>query len=347
MKEWIDLIAAGETLDEGRVQHITADLLGAEADDAAKADFLEALHRRGELPEEIVAFASAFLARAEPFQPSSDLGPLLDVCGTGGDKLGLFNVSTAVMFVAAGAGAKLVKHGNRGITSKSGGADVLEALGIPVDLPAERLHGMLEEAGATFLFAPRFHPAFKAVAPARKILAERGSASIFNMLGPLLNPARPARQLAGVFSERLVPLYASVLPGLGREYAWVVHGVAEGLGVMDEISTLGSTMVAKVRAGDVMTDIMSADDWGVPAGAIGELRGGDAAANAVILEEILSGQRRGAARDIVQINAAAAVIVAGLCEDPSEAMERTSAAIDSGAARAVLDKMRRVAGTAG
>jgi len=158
MKQWTEAVRSGRALDTADVTTITDALLAAESSDEDKADFLEALHARGETPAEITAFAEAFLRHAEPFEAASDLGPLLDVCGTGGDKLGLFNISTAVMFVAAGAGAKLAKHGNRGITSRSGGADVLEALGVPVDLPLDRLHGMLEEAGAAFLFAPRFHP---------------------------------------------------------------------------------------------------------------------------------------------------------------------------------------------
>jgi anthranilate phosphoribosyltransferase len=301
---------------------------------------------KSESPDEIRAFAEAFLRHAEPFEAPAGIGPLLDVCGTGGDKLGLFNISTAVMFVAAGAGAKLAKHGNRGITSRSGGADVLEALGIPVDLPSDRLHGMLEEAGAAFLFAPRFHPAFKSVAPARKILAARGRASIFNMLGPLLNPARPSRQLTGVFSEELLPLYADVLPGLGREHAWIVHGKAGDHGVMDEISTLGPTIIARVRNGARSTETVAAADWNVAEGVLDELRGGDAAENAFLLEEMLAGKQRGAARDIVLVNTAAAVVVAGLCDDHAEAMERAAESIDSGAAQRVLSVMRRIGGAA-
>jgi len=268
------------------------------------------------------------------------------VCGTGGDKLGLFNISTAVMFVAAGAGARLVKHGNRGITSKSGGADVLEALGAPVDLPAPQLHDMLGEAGAVFLFAPCFHPAFKAVAPARKLLAERGQPSVFNMLGPLLNPSRPENQLTGVFSESLVGLYADVLPGLGRKRAWVVHGKAGNLGVMDEISTLGPTVIAKVSAGGSLRETVMPEDLGVHHASADDLRGSDATDNARLLLRILQGEISGSARDIVVVNAAAAVIVAGIAEDWAEAMARVNGSIDSGAAMQVLQRMRRVAGTA-
>ena len=346
MKSWTEAVRSGRLLEAADVATVAEALLSTDIPDEDKTDFLEAFHARGESPEEIRTFAETFLGYAEPFTAPSGIGPLLDVCGTGGDQLGLFNISTAVMFVAAGAGAKLAKHGNRGITSRSGGADVLEALGVPVDLPVDRLQGMLEEAGAAFLFAPRFHPAFKAVAPARKLLAARGSASIFNMLGPLLNPARPARQLTGVFSADLLPLYAAVLPGLGRECAWIVHGYAGDHGVMDEISTLGPTMLTKASGDHVENETIVAADWGVDPGDLDALRGGDAAENAVILEEILSGQRRGAARDIVLVNTAAAVMVAGLCDDRAEAMERAAESIDSEAARRVLIKMRRVAGTA-
>jgi anthranilate phosphoribosyltransferase len=208
------------------------------------------------------------------------------------------------------------------------------------------LQDMLGEAGAAFLFAPCFHPAFKAVGPARKILAERGQRSVFNMLGPLLNPSRPEGQLAGVFSESLVPLYADVLPGLGRERAWVVHGKAGETAVMDEISTLGPTLVAKVAAGKTTHATVMPSDLGVPAAELAALRGGDAVANARLLADLLRGEVRGAARDIVAVNAAAAIIVAGLTEDWAEASARAQESIDSGAAEQVLQGMRRVAGTA-
>jgi anthranilate phosphoribosyltransferase len=340
MKRWIEKVGQREVLSPEDVNAVVEGLLSATYSDVEKADFLDALHVRGESPEEIVAFASAFMKRAEPFVVADGLGPVLDVCGTGGDKLGLFNVSTAVMFVAAGAGARLVKHGNRGITSRSGGADVLEALGISPDSPQDRLQQMIEEAGAVFLFAPRFHPAFKSVVAARKILGERKRASIFNMLGPLLNPARPAYQLAGVFSESLVALYASVLPSLGRERSWVVHGQAGEGRVMDEISTLGPTVIAEVIAGATSSTTLHPSDLGVPAGRLDELLGGDAAENATILQRILAGDHRGAARDLVVINAAAALQVAALALDWEEAMARANESIDSGAARRVLEKMR-------
>jgi anthranilate phosphoribosyltransferase len=345
MNTWEQTARSGE-LTAGQIREVATWLLDENVAADEKADFLGALHRRGETPAEVVTLAETMLEHAVPFDVPDDLRPVIDVCGTGGDKLGLFNISTAVMFVAAGAGARLVKHGNRGITSKSGGADVLEALGLPVDLPVERLQDMLGEAGAVFLFAPCFHPAFKAVAPARKLLAERGQPSVFNMLGPLLNPSRPEGQLAGVFNESLVDLYADVLPGLGRERAWVVHGKAGDTGVMDEISTLGPTLIAKVSGEKTTRDTVTPADLGVSAAELEALRGGDAPANAQLLSEMLRGERRGAARDIVAVNAAAALIVAGLTDDWAEARERAEESIDSGAAEQVLKRMRRVAGTA-
>jgi anthranilate phosphoribosyltransferase len=337
MKQLIEEVRAGGELSDARVGEAAAGLLDGSVADGEKADFLEALHRRGETPAEVTAFARAFLERAEAFAVPPGAGPLLDVCGTGGDRLGLFNVSTTVMFVAAGAGARLVKHGNRGITSKSGGADVLEALGVPIEAPAERLQAMLADCGAVFLFAPRFHPAFKAVVAARKMLAARGSASVFNMLGPLLNPARPEFQLAGVFSPKLLALYAEVLPGLGRRRAWIVHGRAGVDGVMDEISTLGPTTIAET--GGPVREVDPAG-LGVAEASLEQLQGGDAARNAAIVLSILDGAG-GPARDIVLVNAAAAIVVCGLAGDWDEGMERARESIDSGRARGVLEAMRR------
>lgn len=341
MRELTEQVRRAAELSAEEVAVAASALLAADIPDEEKADFLEALNRRGEQPAELRAFASEFLAEAVPFPLPAGSGAVLDVCGTGGDKLGLFNVSTTVMFVAAGAGVRVVKHGNRGITSRSGGADVLEALGIPVDLAPRLLEDMLESAGACFLFAPRFHPAFKAVAGARKILAARGRPSIFNMLGPLLNPVRPAFQLTGVFSEDLVSLYSEVLPGLGREHAWVVHGRVPD-GVMDEISTLGTTRISAVRRGTVSESNFDPSPFVARPASLEVLLGGDAAANADIIARILGGEK-GPRRDIVVINAAAALQVAGLASDWSDAIAAASESIDSGAATRVLEAMRRVA----
>ena len=345
MKELIErVVGGGEPLGAAEVAEAAAALLSGNSGDEEKADFLEALNKRGEKPEEVRFFASEFLKAAVPFDVPAGLGPVLDVCGTGGDKLGLFNVSTAVMFVAAGAGARVVKHGNRGITSRSGGADVLEALGVPVELPMATQHKMLESCGACFLFAPRFHPAFKAVAGARKVLAARGRPSIFNMLGPLLNPGRPAFQLTGVFSESLLPLYSSVLPALGRKRAWVVHGKVDG-GVMDEISTAGRTIVSDVSGEEISVQELAPGRFFAPPASLDQMKGGDAAENAKLLTNLLGGES-GPRRDIVVLNSAAALVVAGLASDIEEGIARASESVDSGAARRVLDGMRRSAGGA-
>lgn len=344
MRDWLARLDGGEIFAADDVHALAGDILSPRFTDEEKADFLERFHQRGESAGEIAALASAFLAKAEPFFVPAELGPVIDVCGTGGDRLGLFNVSTAAMFVAAGAGLRVVKHGNRGITSRSGGADVLEVLGIPVDSPVEKLNAMLEEARAVMLFAPRFHPSFKAIAPARKILAARGGASVFNMLGPMLNPARPSRQLAGVFAESLLPLYADILPQLGRQQAWIVHGRTAQGGVMDEISTLGPTYIMEVANGGAhMMEFDATAYFPRPADPC-VLHGGDAAENAKLLLSILAGETRGAPRDIVLLNAAGALQAGGAAVSWSEAIGLATESLDSGAASQALNTMRRIAG---
>ncbi|MEI7863738.1 MAG: anthranilate phosphoribosyltransferase [Chthoniobacterales bacterium] len=343
MDDRLQQIQAGKLFGDREIVDIAGELLSGAISDEKKADFLQAWHHRGETPDEVRALADTFLQRSEPFVVPGGIDGFIDVCGTGGDKLGLFNISTAVMFVTAGAGVRVVKHGNRGMTSQSGGADVLEALGVAGDLPMEKLVGMLEEGGATFLFAPRFHPSFKAVVAARKILAGRGNASVFNMLGPLLNPASPRFQLAGVFSEALLPLYASVLPALGRECSWVVHGRVAGGKVMDEISTLGVTRCTESTRGGTRSFELSPDSMAVPAAKVEDLRGGNAVENAHRITRILAGEERGPTREIVVVNAAAALQIAGLSGGWPESIQRAQEAIDSGAARSVLTKMQRIA----
>jgi anthranilate phosphoribosyltransferase len=299
---------------------------------SARADFLRALHIKGETASEIAAFVDVLLARSR--RPVLGEG-LLDVCGTGGDRAGLLNVSTAVMLVAAACGARVVKHGNRGVTSKCGGADVLEALGVRIDLPPE---ASLDAAGCCFLFAPLFHPAFKAIAPVRKALAEEGSATIFNLLGPLLNPARPEFQLAGVFDRKLLSLYAEAFRLLGRKCGWAVHGE----GGLDEVSTLGPSEVHAVEEGAIRQFFVRPDALGMAPAEIEALRGGDAQRNAEYLEDILRGSERGPKRDIVVLNAACALVVAGLSHDLSAAKAIAASALDSGAAHAVLRRLREL-----
>ena len=298
-----------------------------------RAAFLRALHWKGETPAEIALFVRAFLGRA--IRP--DLGKgLLDVCGTGGDKAGLFNVSTAVMFVAAACGARVVKHGNRGVTSRCGGADVLEALGVDIVGPPE---AALDTSGCCFLFAPKYHPAFRAVAPVRRKLAEEGVSTIFNILGPLLNPAEPEFQLAGVFDRRLLPIYAETFALLGRTRAWAVHGA----GGLDEVSTLGRTEVRALENGRQEEFLILPEELGLTPPSLDSLRGGNVRENARLLEELLEGAAPGPRRDIVVLNSACALMISGLARDFREALPMAGAALADGRARAVLEKLRRAA----
>lgn len=326
--------ADGSPLTPDEVAQACDALLDENRDVAERAGFLQALRQRGETPEEIAEFVRVLLARATPFPGAA--GDAIDVCGTGGDRAGLFNVSTAVMFVVAACGQRVVKHGNRGITSKSGGADVLEALGVRVDLPPEHAAAALESAGCCFLFAPHYHPAFRAVAPVRKLLAEQGSTSIFNMLGPLLNPARPTFQLAGVFDPGLLDVYARVFELLGRRSAWAVHG-EPGL---DEISPMGTTSVIAWQGGVIRRFSIHPSEIGLANVSPGDLAGGSAAENAGTISDILAGNLRNGARTIVQLNAAAALVVAGAAADLAAGWALAGQALDSGAARDVLARLR-------
>ena len=315
-------------------------LLDPAAPDEKKAALLEHLSNKGETPAEIAGFIEAFLEHAvDPHVGLLDLeGPTIDVCGTGGDKLNLFNVSTTAMFVVAATGAVVLKHGNRGITSKSGGADVLEALGIRIDLPAEGFRDCLEKAGVGFLFAPAYHPAFKAVANVRKQLAERGVRTIFNKIGPLMNPAKPQCQLVGVFDREMCPAFAEILQRLGRESAWAVHGTTGDGRSVDELSLLGSTRICKAGLyQDLEDEEVRPRDFGMKHAEVEDLQGGDAEVNAAILEAILSGKDSGPKRDMVLLNAGAAIACCGLADDIGDGIEISRRLIDDGSA---LDRLR-------
>ena len=328
-----------------QIERAVAALIDPAEPPLGKADFLRALRAKGETGAEIAGFARALLARA--VDPGIDLarlpGPAIDVCGTGGDQLHLFNVSTTVAFVLAGGGAVVLKHGNRAVTSQSGGADVLAAVGIPLDLPPAGLRRSLETSGFGFLFAPQYHPAFAAIGPVRRQLAAEGFGTIFNLLGPLLNPARPDHQLVGIFAPDATGTYAEVLRQLGRRSAWVVHGA----GGMDELSTLGVTHVSRfdLRAHVATThETLTPEDAGLcRIDTVDELRGGTAAENARVLVGILSGEVSGARRDLVLLNAAAGFVVAGLSADLPAGVERARESIASGRALGALDRARNPA----
>ncbi len=325
-------------LSPAEVEEAVAALVAANVGAAEKAEFLKALREKGETAAEIAAFVRALLARA--VDPEIDAakvdGPMLDVCGTGGDKLELFNISTAAMFVLAAAGVCVVKHGNRAITSRCGGADVLEELGVRIDLPPSRLRECVERNGLGFLFAPAYHPAFKEIAPVRKALAAEGIPTIFNLLGPLLNPARPAYQLVGIFSPVLLPKYAESLAVLGRSRAWAVHGSG-----MDELSLCGPTEVREVADGKIREIRIDPREYGLAFCEIEAVRGGDRVQNARLLLGILEGTERGPKRDIVLLNAAAGLVIAGLATDLAVALDLAREQIVSGRARARLDALRR------
>ncbi|MCX7869264.1 MAG: anthranilate phosphoribosyltransferase, partial [Terrimicrobiaceae bacterium] len=326
-------------LDEAAARAACDALLDAGQPLEARVEFLLALHERGETARELHAFAAALLDRCVEF-PGGGAG-LLDVCGTGGDRSGTFNISTAVMFVAAGAGARVAKHGNRGITSRCGGADLLEALGVGLSAAPEAARAALDRAGCCFLFAPSYHPAVKAVAPVRTELARRGSASIFNLLGPLINPARPSFQLVGVFDPSALDLYAEALAGLGREFAWAVHGTGPGGFRLDEVSTLGPTEVAEARQGQAVRRFqIQPSRLGLPPARAEDLCGGDAAENARIVLGILDGTDRGLRRDIVCLNAAAALVACQLAASLEEGLERARHSMDSKAALRALEALR-------
>jgi anthranilate phosphoribosyltransferase len=338
-QDLIDHLRSGTALDSDAISAAAGFLLDPAAPDESKADFLTALSRKGETAGEIAGFVQAFLAHAvrPPLDPTSLDRPAIDVCGTGGDKLDLFNVSTTAMFVIAGGGAAVLKHGNRGITSKSGGADVLEALGVPINLTPERFAECVQRHGAAFLLAPQYHPAFKAVAGVRRLLAASGTRTVFNIIGPLLNPLQPPHQLVGVFDPSLPPVYADILRRLGRTSAWVVHGSTADGRSMDEVSTLGPTEIVALSDAAITAHSVDLSDH---APSLAELTGGDAARNASILSDILTGKDRGPRRRLVMVNAAAAFQVAGLASSWDEGIARAGESIDSGRAAAVLDALR-------
>jgi anthranilate phosphoribosyltransferase len=333
-----------EELSDREVEVAAQLLLDAGVADAKKERLLEALAVKGETPSEIAGFVDAFLNHAvDPDLGGLDLdGPTLDVCGTGGDKLGLFNVSTTAMFISAAAGAVVVKHGNRGITSKSGGADVLEALGIRIDLPVDGFRRCIEKAGIGFMFAPIYHPAFKAVVGVRKSLASRGVRTIFNLIGPLLNPAKPQCQLVGVFSRELCPAFAEILQRLDRNSAWVVHGTTGDGRSVDEVSLMGSTRICKSGTyQDMVDEEIRPRDFGFVHAEVEDLRGGDAKENAGILEAILSGRETGPKRDMVLMNSGAALACAGLADDMGDGIQISREMITSGAAMERLNLLRQ------
>jgi anthranilate phosphoribosyltransferase len=315
-------------------------IMSGGATTAQVAAFLTALRMKGETVEELIGLAEVMRLKAVRVRTraevkaalaGTDREMLIDTCGTGGDASGTFNVSTATAFVVAGAGVKVAKHGNRSVSSLCGSADVVEALGINLDLPPVRVAQCIDEVGIGFLYAPLLHTAMKHVGPARR---ELGIRTVFNVLGPLTNPAGANAQVIGVYARHLVEPLARVLAELGTIRAFVVHG-ADGL---DEISTTGESWVAEVREGVVRTAAVRPEDFGVPRATIADLLGGDREQNAEIIRRILAGEL-GPKRDMVVVNAGAALVAGGRARDFKEGAQHAAQSIDSGAALEKLEAL--------
>ncbi|HNT73424.1 MAG TPA: anthranilate phosphoribosyltransferase [Anaerolineae bacterium] len=328
----LNQLLEGQSLTMEQAEGVMAQVMTGEATPAQIAGFLIALRVKGETVEEITGCARAMRRAAVRVTPHQD--GLIDTCGTGGDRSGTFNISTTTAFVAAGAGLRVAKHGNRSVSSQSGSADVLGALGVNLDLTPEQVAQCIDEIGIGFLFAPKLHPAMKyAIGPRREL----GVRTVFNILGPLTNPAGAQAQVLGVYDPALTDVLASVLQALGSRAAYVVHGD----GGLDELTTTGPNRISVFGVapgnGAVVTQTLDPRDLGFDRAAPADLRGGDPAANAAITRALLSGKDRGPKRDVVLLNAAAALHVGGLATDLADGVVKAAESIDSGAALRSLE----------
>lgn len=329
LKPVLARLAAGETLTEAEAEDAFGTIMSGEATPAQIAGLAMAMRVRGETVAELAGAVRAMRARMNRVEAPGDA---IDVCGTGGDASGSLNVSTAVTFVMAGAGVAVAKHGNRALSSRTGGADVLTALGVNVDVPLPRLPAVLRAANCAFLFAPRHHAALRHAAGPRM---ELGTRTIFNLLGPLANPACVTRQLTGVFHPAWTRPMAEALGRLGSTKVWLVHG--QGL---DELTVAGENHVSALEDGAVRDFIVTPEDAGLPRAPVSAIRGGDAAANAAALLALLQGAA-GPYRDTVLLNAAAALIVAGRTGDLKDGVAIAAKSIDQGAALSALETLKR------
>jgi anthranilate phosphoribosyltransferase len=335
-----------QSLSRAEAREAMAEVLAGSCTDAQIAAFLVALHMKGETVEEIVGFAEAIRAAAIPLEvvrnstvdvSGTERDALVDTCGTGGDASGTFNISTATALVVAGAGVRVAKHGNRSVTSKCGSADVMEALGVNINLPPSQIATCLDKVGIAFLFAPAMHSAMRYVQPARRELRLR---TVFNLLGPLTNPARASAQVVGVYSSDLVEKLAEALSMLGLHRALVVHG-HDGL---DEVTITTSTRIAEVREGTVRSYEVTPEEFKFERATMSDISGGDATENARIIRDVLKGTPS-ARRDIVLLNAAAALVAASRANHLAEALPLAAASIDSGRAATKLEALVRFTNT--
>jgi anthranilate phosphoribosyltransferase len=333
-------VVEGQHLSRSEAESLMNEIMSGQATDAQIASFLTALRMKCETVEELIGFAKVMRAKASPVRPracvetafsGTDREMLVDTCGTGGDATGTFNISTATAFVVAGAGVRVAKHGNRSVSSLCGSADVVEALGIRLDLTAEDVARCIDEAGIGFLYAPLLHEAMRYVVLARREMKIR---TVFNLLGPICNPAGATAQVLGVYNEDLTEVMAQVLCELGTERAFVVHG-SDGL---DEITISGESKISEARNGEVRTYYVTPEDFGIARSPISTIQGGDARQNAGIIREILS-DGGGTRKDVVLLNAAAGLVVGGKSASLREGIQLARESIRSGKAMACLEKL--------
>ncbi|HEX7182735.1 MAG TPA: anthranilate phosphoribosyltransferase [Thermoanaerobaculia bacterium] len=329
-KEALWRLAAGESLTREETEELFGALMDGMVSDPIKAALLVALRMKGEVVSEIAGAATAMRRRSVPIPHTSR--DLVDTCGTGGDGRGTFNISTASALVAAAAGVPIAKHGNRSVSSRSGSADVLAALGVKIEIAPETAGQALDTVGITFLFAPLLHPAMREVMPVRR---ELGMRTIFNVLGPLTNPAGARRQVMGVYAESLVEVIGCVLRDLGAEHALVVHG-SDGL---DEITTTGPTHVSEVRDGEVRTYYLEPERFGLRRATLQELAGGGPEENAVMMRRVLEGEQ-GPLADVTALNAGAALYVSGMAPSLEEGYGIARDALAAGAGARKLDELK-------
>jgi anthranilate phosphoribosyltransferase len=327
--EYIKQLMQGKSLSIEQAESLLDVIFEGEVPEAQIAAFLTAMQIKKAGAEELAGLAKSLRKHAVPVKV--DVDNPVDTCGTGGGIVKSCNVSTAAAIVAAGAGVYVAKHGNRGITSKCGSADVLEELGVKIDASADTVAECVKQAHIGFMFAPMFHPAMKYVQPIRKTLGFR---TVFNLLGPLANPAGVQRQVLGVAEEELVYVVAEALKLLGSRYAMVVHGSG-----MDEISTAGLTKIVELRDGRITDKKLNSQDLGIPLAGVDQLMVADAKTSAKVLRDILTGKEKGPRKDIVILNAAAAIIAAGLVDDFGPAMRLADASVSNGRALACLEKL--------
>ena len=332
--DFIQKMIERSDLTEPEARQAMEEIMAGQATDAQIAGFLTALRMKGETAQELVGFALVMREKAEPLWDGEVL-PVLDTAGTGGDRCGTFNISTAAAFVAAAAGVRVAKHGNRSATSLCGSADVMEALGLDIQMPMERLRRAIKDAGIGFLFAQRFHTSMKHVMAARTQLKVR---TVFNILGPLANPAGARFQVVGVSSPEIMELMANALHGLNTDHAFVVHG-ANG---MDEVSISSRTHVVEMRHGEIRQFVISPEDFGIASARIETILGGDAAANAKIIESVFTGEHS-PRRDVVLLNSAPAIVAGGAAKTWKEGLQLGADAIDRGAAFKKLRELREFA----